>query len=65
MNPTAQARRIVEDMALLLQTCALRRFSNREIANSFVHARLIDRGLGIGAITGDHPLDALIAGVCD
>jgi putative acyl-CoA dehydrogenase len=65
MNPTAQARRIVEDMALLLQACALRRFSNQDIAKSFVQARMVDRGLGIGAITGNHPLDALIAGVCN
>jgi putative acyl-CoA dehydrogenase len=63
-TPSLEARRIVEEMALLLQAGALRRFSNRHIAESFVRARMTDRGLGIGALSGKHPIDALIAGVC-
>ncbi len=63
-SPMLQARRIVEEMALLLQASALRRFATHEIASSFVRARMVDRGLGFGSFSGSHPIDALIAGVC-
>ena len=59
-NPIGEARFIVEEMALLLQASSLRSLVDEEIAQAFGRARMMNKGLQLGALASEQPIDTLL-----